>query len=201
MKILIADDHALFCDVLVQYLHRSSPEIIIKTVSDFSAAKQELKKNTHYDLVLLDIGISGMNGLCGLENLKKEYPQTRIAIMSGIADKEEIKKITALDNIACFPKTLPAKDFLESLYEIVNGGAFKIKTQENKDILKTLSPREKEVLNYLKTASSNKEIARALNIQPVTVKVHLQSICAKLDAKNRTDAALKAQRMGFYNET
>jgi two-component system nitrate/nitrite response regulator NarL len=58
-----------------------------------------------------------------------------------------------------------------------------------------LTQREREVLDYLKDGLSNKEIARALALQEVTIKLHIRGICRKLGAKNRTQAALRAQEL------
>jgi len=58
-----------------------------------------------------------------------------------------------------------------------------------------LTRRESEVLSYLLAGASNKDIARALDLQVVTVKLHVRGVCRKLGAKNRTQAALIAQEM------
>jgi len=64
-------------------------------------------------------------------------------------------------------------------------------------LLETLTPREREVLVYLGRGASNKEIARDLNLQLPTIKLHVAGVCRKLGAKNRTQAALFAQNMGL----
>ena len=61
--------------------------------------------------------------------------------------------------------------------------------------LAALTQREREVLDYLKDGLANKEIARALDLQEVTIKLHIRGICRKLGAKNRTQAALRAQEL------
>lgn len=63
-----------------------------------------------------------------------------------------------------------------------------------------LTPREKEVLGFLLRGVSNKEIAQALDLQVVTVKLHVRGICRKLGAKNRTQAALLAQQNGVGSQ-
>ena len=60
-----------------------------------------------------------------------------------------------------------------------------------------LTAREKDVLEHLALGEANKEIANALGLQVVTVKLHVRGICRKLDAKNRTQAALIAQEHGL----
>ena len=62
---------------------------------------------------------------------------------------------------------------------------------------KTMSDRERQVLRGLMHAQSNKEIARDLDLQEVTIKLHVKTLCRKLDAKNRTDAAMIARDAGF----
>lgn len=60
-----------------------------------------------------------------------------------------------------------------------------------------LTPREREVLGYLARGASNKDIADALGVKVVTVKLHVRGICRKLNAKNRTQAALQASSLGI----
>ena len=64
-----------------------------------------------------------------------------------------------------------------------------------------LTPRETEVLSHLAYGASNKEIARELDLQVVTVKLHVRGICRKLDAKNRTQAALRARELGLVHSS
>ena len=68
---------------------------------------------------------------------------------------------------------------------------------EETDFEKALSERERQVLRGLMDAKSNKEIARDLELQEVTIKLHVKTLCRKLDARNRTDAAMIARNAGF----
>lgn len=61
----------------------------------------------------------------------------------------------------------------------------------------SLTPREREVLSYLANGASNREIAEALGVQVVTVKLHVRGVCRKLNVKNRTQAALRAGSLGI----
>ena len=63
-----------------------------------------------------------------------------------------------------------------------------------------LTPRECDVLSYLVSGASNKEIANALGLQVVTIKLHVRGICRKLDAQNRTQAALIAKEHKLVKE-
>jgi DNA-binding NarL/FixJ family response regulator len=63
-------------------------------------------------------------------------------------------------------------------------------------VTSSLTTREREVLDFLTKGMSNKEIARKLELQEVTIKLHVRGICRKLGAKNRTQAALRAVAIG-----
>ena len=65
------------------------------------------------------------------------------------------------------------------------------------DFEKALSGRERQVLRGVLAAKSNKEIAIDLDLQEPTIKLHVKTLCRKLDAKNRTDAAMIARDAGF----
>jgi len=72
----------------------------------------------------------------------------------------------------------------------MRNGAF-----NDQQVIAPLTQREKQVLSFLSRGVSNKEIAQALDLQVVTIKLHVRGICRKLGVKNRTQAALKAQQV------
>lgn len=212
MKLLIADDHTLFRDALVQYLERSMPSVNVVTARDFHESMQILAKDSEFDLVVLDLGMPGMGDMDGFRTLKATYPGIPFALMSGIAEPEEVQEAVNLGAVGYFPKTLPGKALVAALQTVLDGQPFipddKAKNgfmpsyfrdpPRNKHSLDemNLTPRETEVLGHLVGGSTNKEIARALSLQVVTVKLHVRGICRKLNAQNRTQAALMAKEMG-----
>lgn len=227
MKLLIADDHTLFRDALVQYIKRANPECEIAVSKDFHDAYEYLQKDSAYDLVILDLRMPGMNGMGGFKKLHDEFSNLKVALMSGVAENEDVKAAMDLGACAYFPKTLSGKALVQAIQSVLDGeqyipiqkGTGKVmpsyyadekranfnygglsETQEGikqEDNNFKLTPREKEVLVYLAKGDSNKEIANALGLQVVTVKLHVRGICRKLDANNRTQAALKATKLGL----
>lgn len=214
MKLLIADDHTLFRDALVQYIERSDSSSSVSLAKDFDETMAVLKRDPHQDLVILDLRMPGMDGMKGFETLKQQYPNNRVALMSGVAESSDVTKAINLGAVGYFPKTLSGKALLQAIYHVVEGGNFIPEGEEstfmpsyyadasmksagqNVDDSIKFTPRETEVLTYLVDGASNKEIARALDLQVVTVKLHVRGVCRKLNAKNRTQAALKAKEMG-----
>ncbi len=218
MKLLIADDHTLFRDALVQYIERADPSSSVTLAKDFPQAMDILEQNPYQDLVILDLRMPGMNGMEGFEKIKEQFPEQAVALMSGVAEEQDVRNALDLGAVGYFPKTMSGKGLLNAIRQVASGEVFipegagagnimpsyyddlsiKTKPVEHVNGLEKarLTPRETEVLSYLADGASNKDIARALNLQIVTVKLHVRGICRKLEAKNRTQAALIAKEMG-----
>ena len=217
MKILIADDHALFCDTLSEYLQRFLPDAGYEIVGDFDSAFALIQEHEFdFDLVLLDFLMPGMNGLEGLRSVRENFPHVKVAMMSGVAQPHHVEDALALGAIGYFPKTLSGTEFVEAIQQVVSGQSFvpiDFDTGSyvpsynvgganlggsSHDVKADLTPREREVLSFLVKGDANKDIADALGLQVVTIKLHVRSICQKLGVKNRTQAALKAREIGVF---
>lgn len=223
MKLLIADDHTLFRDALAQYIQRAETKTEIILAKDFHEAHEVMKKDSEFDLVLLDLKMPGMNGVQSLEKVIEEFPDTKIGLMSGVAEAADVDAAMKLGAVGYFPKTLSGKELIKAIQGVVRGQPFVPVDQNNKmmpsyysdnkhsnfrygqsqdpknqDI--NLTPREKEVLDFLSRGASNKEIANELGLQVVTVKLHVRGLCRKLDANNRTQAAMKAVQLGLISD-
>ncbi|MBU0800473.1 MAG: response regulator transcription factor [Alphaproteobacteria bacterium] len=232
MKLLLADDHTLFREALVQYIERAEPDAVVLLARDMNEVMILMEDKPEVDLILLDLRMPGMNGLQGLRLLREKHPETRVALLSGMAEKEHVEEAIALGASAYFPKTLSATQMMKGIRRVVTDGEQYIAMDHNSnDIMPShfghdrrarergaqpggahgtsvpsiselaarikMTPREQEVLGYLLRGASNKEIANALDLQVVTVKLHVRGICRKLNAKNRTQAVLRAQEMGL----
>lgn len=197
-SLLIADDHDLVRETIAAYL--STNDLFkVCTVSSLDGALAVLNDGEPFDLVILDYNMPGMFGLTGLTSAINKHPQQKFAIMSGIASTSTARD--AMDNgaVAFFPKSLTAGSMVDAIKSVINGEVY-FPFGENEDIriakeseFYGLTVREKETLLGLCDGKSNKEIARELDLQEVTIKLHVKNILSKLDVKNRTQAALKAR--------
>ncbi len=204
MHILLADDHRLVRDGLKLFLDRLASEVDIVEAATFDEALSQASSVESLDLIILDLAMPGMNGLTGLEVMRARFPGVPVVILSGTLHRNEV--INALDRGAdgYIPKTLSGKAMLNALQLVVSGEKYVpsvIFTEaggaraggdgfafSGDSPLQRLTPRERDVLGLLTKGHANKEIARQLGLQEVTVKVHLKGVFRKLGATNRTHA-------------
>ena len=203
MRILLADDHGMVRDTISAYLETEGRAAVV-AVENYTEAVKALANKGTFDLVLLDFNMPGMNGLDGLESILKTHPDQPIAILSGSAPNRVAQDAVEMGAIGFLPKTMAAKSLVNAVRFMIAGEVFvpadimanSGEVQET-EFAKQFSQREKQVLRGLCKGQSNKEIARELDLQEVTIKLHVRTLCRKLNAKNRTQAALIAKGAGF----
>ena len=206
-RILIADDHDLVRDTISSFLEREGQYQIV-VAEDFYAAEKLLAEDGPFDLVLLDYAMPGMTGLVGLEKAIAQNHRYPVAIMSGTADRTVAQDALAAGAAGFVPKTMPAKSLLNAVQFMLTGEQFApvhFMTQpseaEAHPLTSKLSEREMQVLDGLCKGHSNKEIARDLDLQEVTIKLHLKTLCRKLQARNRTHPAIIAKEEGLFKHS
>jgi len=203
MRILLADDHGMVRDTISAYLETEGRAEVI-SVADYVGAMKTLDAKGPFDLVLLDFNMPGMNGLDGLADAVKSHPDQAFAILSGFAPNRIAQEAVEMGAIGYIPKTLGAKSLVNAVRFMIAGETFVPasalgntgETPET-EFTKQFSQRERQVLSGLCLGRANKEIARELDLQEVTIKLHVRTLCKKLNAKNRTQAALIAKDAGF----
>ncbi len=204
MKILIADDHELVRDTLIAFLERET-DMHLAACEDLNRALETIKKEGPFDLVLLDYSMPGMDGLTGLEKALAANDNQPVAIISGTAPRAIAQQ--ALDSGAAgfLPKTMGAKSLINAVRFMAAGEVFapvkfmtEVIEEEENALAKKLTARELQVLDGLCRGQSNKEIARETDLQEVTIKLHVKTLCRKLEAKNRTMAAMIAKDAGLF---
>jgi len=204
MKILIADDHDLLRDTLVMFL-QGEGNIETVTASDFDAAMACVDTKGPFDLIMLDYNMPGMSGLNGLKKALEYNGGQRVALMSGIATKNVAEEALAIGAAGFVPKTLSAKSLVNAVRFMAMGEQYApidFMTQEEDSapnpLAEKLSRRELQVLEGLSQGKSNKEIARDLDLQEPTIKLHVKTLYRKIGAGNRTQAALIAKEEGLF---
>jgi two-component system nitrate/nitrite response regulator NarL len=108
MRLLIADDHSLFREAMALYVERTSPEAEVILAKDLGEAIECVERgNKAPDLVLLDLNMPGMNGLKGFAEFRKKFPDLPAALLSGVAEPEDVQEAMDLGAVGFFPKHCP----------------------------------------------------------------------------------------------
>ncbi|HSI98571.1 MAG TPA: response regulator transcription factor [Gaiellaceae bacterium] len=211
MRLVLADDHALFRAGIASLLRAWGHEVVGEAGNGLEAL--ELVRRLHPDLVLMDITMPECNGLEATRLIKAELPDTRIVIVT-VSDLEE----DLFEAIKSGAEGYLLKDMAEAELErtldaldagepaLSPGLAAKIldefarlgrEAPPPKGQPDDLTAREREVLQLVSEGATNKEIAKSLYLSEHTVNFHMKNILSKLHLRNRAQAAAYAIRTGL----
>ena len=159
---------------------------------------------SHPDIVLMDINLPGMNGIECIQKVKALCPEILFMMFTIYEDSEQVFQALAAGASGYLLKKTPHDQIASALKELYQGGSpmstqiarkvvayFQKKTRTESEEEKILSPREKEVLEFLSKGYLYKEIADRLHISTGTVRQHIHKIYDKLHVQNRTEALNK----------
>lgn len=209
MKLIIADDHDLVRDALTTLVERDNPESTVYGACEFDEVLSLLELHPDVDIVLLDVIMPGMNNMTSVRELCKSNPGLPIVMMSGHINQGDVERGFEMGASGFIPKTMSGKALISVLQLVMSGARYvpdlvlgdDVPQKTSRTSSVELSVREKEVLNQLAKGLSNKLIAKNLNIEETTVKLHLRSLFKKLEVKNRTEAVINAIETGLISES
>ena len=202
MRILLADDHDLLRDSMELLLQRLEPGLQVVHAGSLPEALTKAAAEPAIDIVMLDLNMPGMNRLAGVEAMNRALPNVPVVVISGQFTNELAMEALRAGAAGFIPKTMAGKAMLSALQLVLAGERYVPRLVLDSDAeasdsaTQSLSRREREVLRLLASGLSNKEIARRLEVETVTVAVHLSSIYKKLGAANRTQAVRIALEHG-----
>lgn len=198
INLLIADDHRLFRESLANLLVNNS----IHVIAQASNGKEAIEKTGELepDIVLMDIGMEGMDGITATKVIKEEFPEVKIIGLSMYADKNYIKGMLEAGAHGYLLKNCTYAQLKEAIHTVYRGNKYltdevtKIVVDDllldkghEKNFQEVLTKRELEVLKLYAEGYSTREIAEKLFVSSKTVATHKQHILKKINLKSVAD--------------
>lgn len=213
IRVLLVDDHTLFRSGVKSLLQRHSDfEVVGEAQDSLRGVKraEELKP----DVVLLDLHMPGISGKDAVKLFLEAAPETHIVMLTVSENAADLLESLRAGASGYLLKNIETEMLLDSIRRAADGdsvvsaqmtgklvrglqAAREAPTEVEKD---GLSPREREILSHVAKGSSNKEIARNLNVAESTVKIHVQHILRKLNLSSRVQAAVYAIEKGLASK-
>jgi DNA-binding NarL/FixJ family response regulator len=213
MKILLVDDHTLVRKGLIHLLSSVLTEAEVDEAEDADDALQKLRAEK-YDVALVDIRLPGRDGLQLLKEIRAEWDDVPVIILSSYDNGEYVKTALADGAAGYLLKDTTPEDLIQAITVAMSGSGNVLSPRAVRNMFEvtTTSPpvreepthpdagltkRESDVLQLLAKGCSNREISRQLFLSEKTVKAHLAAVFRKLGVTNRTQAAMVAVTKGL----
>lgn len=200
-KVLIADDHLMVCAGL-QRLIDAEPDLVVKKMVHTGNAVLDVLATDRFDIVLLDLCMPEGGGINLVRRIRSRIVDLPILVVTIYDGAEIAQAVIEAGANGFIGKASDPEQLLHAIREVARGKPFmelrllkEIAFASAPDPLKTLSPREKEVLELLAGGVSNREIARLLKLSEKTVSTHRVRLSVKLGAHSLADLMHHAKRL------
>jgi DNA-binding NarL/FixJ family response regulator len=205
VKLIIADDHALIREGIKKLLELEEGIEILGLAGDGHEALSLIDKLSP-DVILLDINMPNLNGIDTLKIIKKEYPKTKVIMLTIHEDAEYLIETVTIGAEGYVLKDADISSLVKAILKVYAGEIYihptlsgilikeyKRKGQSQDEVNNSaLTRREYDVIKLISKGYNNKEIATELFISEKTVKNHVSNIFKKIKVTDRTQAALYA---------
>ncbi|TAK41092.1 MAG: response regulator transcription factor [Betaproteobacteria bacterium] len=214
MKILVVDDYALVREGLRHALQALDDSVEVLEARDAEEALRLIAQQPALDLVLLDIGLPGMDGFLALDEFRRAHSAVPVVVLSASAAQRDIAAALNMGAMGYIPKMAPREVMLRALRLVLAGGVYippqaigmhdytgsaaagATAVPQSLEEL-GLTDRQRQVLGLIAQGKPNKVIANELQISEPTVKAHVTEILRALKASSRAQAMVTARRFGL----
>lgn len=215
VRVLLADDHALFREGVAGILNSQPDFTVVGEAADGIEAVVMARK-LRPDLILMDVGMPGYDGVEATQAIKRELPDTTVVMLTVREEDEMLFDAIKSGAQGYLLKSIHADELLALLRGVVQGEAALTPALSGRILAEfrhlsrppgeppatdtpALSHREHEVLDLIARGATDKEIAASLVISIHTVKSHVRNVLAKLHSSSRHDAARFAAEHGLIS--
>lgn len=202
IKIFLVDDHEMV-RMGLKFFFDSQPDIEVVGEASSGAGLIPLIEQTHPDVILMDIVMSGTDGIEATREVKATCPAVNILMITSYLEEDKIVDAIYAGASGYVMKNVPPRTLAQAIRIVADGGMYMSPQVSNylrtrsttetpsKNIsIDQLTDREREVLDLISKGKTNQEISEQLTISYKTVKVHVSNILNKMGFNNRTQVAL-----------
>lgn len=212
IRVVIADDHQILVEALRAML-ACEPDIVVVGTAGDGAALLELVAQAKPEVVIMDIGMPGMNGIEATQRLSTRRSATKVIVLSAYADKRFVREAMNAGAVGYIVKSSAADELPRAIRAVVQGRIYlcsqvadavvEVMRGRRKSHVKgaatNLAPRERVIVRLLAEGKTSEEIAAALNIARSTVDTHRRNIMRKLKVHNVAGITRYAIREGIVS--
>lgn len=213
IRLVLADDESMIRAGVIAILGTDPAiDVVAEAVDGRDAVEQALR--TRPDLVLLDIRMPRVDGLAAAEEIRRLLPETGVIMLTTFGEDAYIERALGIGASGFLLKSGDPRELLAGVHAVAGGAAFLspkvaqrviaqlsggrlIRAAAARDLVATLTDREREALTLLGSGLSNADIAGRMFLVEGTVKAYVSTILTRLGVKNRVQAAITAYEAGL----
>jgi DNA-binding NarL/FixJ family response regulator len=208
MRALVIDDHPLVHEIMPVVLRKALGEVTVAGEATLEGGLSRAAGPVQPDLVLLDLGLPGCNGLDAVARFRSKFPNLPLVVLSSTCDRNSILAALDAGAVGYIPKTSKPDVMIAALKVVAAGGTYVPPEALEEPAEKApprwrqageldLTDRQNDVLRLILKGYNNERIASELAIAPATVKQHAHAVFAALGVSSRAEAMIAATRRGL----
>jgi DNA-binding NarL/FixJ family response regulator len=205
IRILIVDDHAVVRKGLAMVL-RLEPDLEVVGEAENGRLGLEAAKSLNPDIVLVDLIMPEMDGQEMALALRKSNPQIKVMMLTGTEVDDRVFDLVSAGIEGYVLKNIEPSELVRAIHAVAHGEAYlhpdvmkkiveSMKPQRTPSV--SLTPRELEVIEWMATPNTYRQIAAQLSVSEETIRSHAKNILEKMKQPNRAQAVLAAMRLGL----
>jgi DNA-binding NarL/FixJ family response regulator len=207
IRILIVDDHAVVRKGLAMVLRLES-DLEVRGEAENGRVGLEAAKSLNPDIALVDLVMPEMDGQEMALALRKSNPKIKVMMLTGTEVDDRVFDLVAIGIEGYVLKNIEPGELVRAIHAVVRGEAYlhpdvmkkvmgRMQNHPQYSLSVSLTPRELEVLEWMATPNTYRQIAKQLSVGEETIRSHAKNILEKMKQPNRAQAVLAAMRLGI----
>lgn len=203
IRLLIVDDHPVVRDGLVAILHEGEPDLVVVGEAGDGKEAVNVWRELRPTVTIMDLQLPGQTGVEAIQAIRREDPEARILVLTTFDGDADIQRALEAGARGYLLKSVRRAVLIEAVRAVAQGQRYLPPATAARLVeameAERLTPRELDVLRLLAEGHRNREIADDLGLAEPTVKIHVNNLLRKLEAKDRTEAAVIALKRGLIH--